>query len=242
MTVDFRAIVTTSLGKCISGDVGSNLISDGSGLVMTQGKLLMDGIVNPARGTAVNLMVVQPQRGVITRFPKPLFVIRALPDVLNRQTDIEVGCRLTLMKNRRDQIVYRFTRYTPPQFTGLTATRRALVAVPIYAQKVLEFCCQRIGLTLAASSRELTARFMQDEIDLSVGYVQVIGDLIRSESCAGRILPNGTLQVFRLNLRSGEMGPVLQQSDLYSVEQITVGTEPPDNWQVTYQAGERRPS
>ena len=241
MTVDFRATIVTDLGRCISGDVGSNLISDGSGLVATQGKLLMDGIINPARGTAVNLMVVQPQRGVITRFPKPLFVIRALPDVLNRQSEIEIGCRLTLMKNRRDQVVYSSSQYTHPSFAGLTSQQLATIAIPIYAQKVLEYCCDQIGLGLApgASSRGLTARFMEDEIDLSEGYVDMIGRLLRSESCAGRILPNGRLQVIDLNPQISGIGPVLQQADLYSVEPVQAGNEPPDNWLVTYEAGER---
>jgi hypothetical protein len=37
MTVDLRAIVATDLGICTTGDVGTNHISDRSGLVMTQG-------------------------------------------------------------------------------------------------------------------------------------------------------------------------------------------------------------
>jgi hypothetical protein len=233
MTVDLRATVATDLGICVSGDIGSNHISDGSGLVMTQGRLSMDGIVNPARGTPVNLIVIRTQLGVITRFPKPMYVIRAMANPIERTSEVEIGCRLTLMENRQDQVVYTPNLYTPAGFTEED------VAVPIYAQKVLEFCLEKIGLQLDSSSVELTFRFLLPEIDLSVGYVQKIGDLLRSENCYGRILPNGKLQVQKLNFNIGGTGPVLLQSNLVSIEPVTVGAEPADSYIVTYEAGAR---
>lgn len=246
MTVDFRATIATDLGVCLSGDIGSNHISDGSGLVMTQGRLLMDGIVNPARGTAVNLIVVRPQINRITRFPKPMFVIRAVPNPIDRVSEVEIGCKLTLLKDlkRKDRYWAYYDQPAewitfPPNISG-GITVRAPWAIP--AQKVLEFCLQRLGITLSESSTQLSHRFLRASIDLSDGYISVIGDLIRSETKYGRILPNGELEVRNLNFKLGRRGPVLTLDNLYSIEAITSGEQPPDEFTVSYSAAEADPS
>lgn len=240
MTVDLRAIVATDLGIVVSGDVGSNLISDRSGLVMTQGRLQADGIVTPPRGTLVRFLVACPQTGKVTRFPKPLRVIRAVSYPMERRSEIEVGCKLTLMKDRKDQLVYRNDQYTPGWWSGLNDEQKRLAPRPIYAQKLLEFCLDKIGLTLASGSRPLEFTFLRPEIDLSGGYVQVIGDLIRSECCFGRIRPDEKFEVVPLAFGEGRKGPVLREDDLVSIEPITVGQEPADNYIVRYTAAERQ--
>jgi hypothetical protein len=230
MTVDLRAVVACDLGNCISGDLSNNHISDRSGLIRTSGQLLIDGIVNPARGTAVSLVVACPQTGLVTLFPKPLRVIRALPNVIERTTTVEVGCKLTLMSEKREDLVYLRPGFTaPPGDAGLAAT-------PIYAQDVLNFCLGKIGVQLAPGSQQLQFRFLRSGIDLSSGYVQMIGELIRSECCYGRMLPNEQLEIKRFNLTRGGSGPVLLQDDLVSVESVTAGAEPADNYKVTYTA------
>jgi len=301
MTVDFRAVVSTDIGTCISGDIGSNHISDGSGLVMTAGRLKMNGIVTPARGTPVNIVIARPQYNTITRFPKPLFVIRAIANPIERTSEIEVGCRLTLMKNKKEKIFYTSDLYTPPEFASIVPLRdqrkkeldklykelfsmyaksvkdqkketkdsgvdpngtyyfegpaavdvmnkwqqisdktfeygKVNVSVPILAQKVLEFCLARMGLELSPLSRPLLFRFMRNTIDLSSGYVEIIGNLIKSESCFGRILPDGKFQVVKINLTQGEVGPVLTHDNLESIEPISTGQEPPDNYVMCYTA------
>lgn len=239
MTVDLRAIVATDLGICESGDVGSNLISDRSGLVMTQGRLQFDGIVTPARGTLVSFLVACPQTGKVTRFPKPLRVIRSVAYPLERRSEVEVGCRLTLMKERKDAITYTPEQFTPSWWAQLRPAEQALAPRPIYAQALLAFCLTKIGLTLAASSRPLEFAFLRPGIDLSTGYVQVIGDLIRSECCFGRLKPDETFEVVPINLDIGGKGPVLREGNLVSIEPITVGQEPADAYTVTYNAAER---
>lgn len=303
MTVDFRAIVSTNLGTCISGDIGSNHISDGSGLVMTSGRLRMNGIVTPARGTPVHIVIARPQLNLVTRFPKPLFVIRAIANPIERTSEIEVGCRLTLMKNKKDKALYTWRGYEPPEFADIVAQRdqrkrelddaikglfslysktiqdqkqesiaagadpngsvsyqysgpanqdvdnkwaeisqkslafeKVNVSVPILAQKVLEYCLSKIGLETSPTSRPLLFRFTKGSIDLSNGYVEVIGNLIKSECCFGRILPDGKFQVVKLDLTRGRRGPVLTEDNLESIEPITTGQEPADNYIMCYQA------
>jgi hypothetical protein len=239
MAIDLRANVVTDLGICVSGDLGTNHISDRSGLVMTQGSLQFDGTVTPARGTLITFLVACRQTGRVTRFPIPLRVIRAVAFPTERRSEIEVGCRLTLMKNRKDQLLYFAAENAPTWFANLTDAEKALAPAPIYAQRLLEFCCAKIGLKLAKTSRRLQFAFLRDSIDLSVGYVQIIGDLLRSECCFGRILPDETLEVVPLQLSEGGYGPILTQQNLVSIEPIVTGVEPADRYIVRYSSLER---
>ena len=240
MTVDLRAITCTDLGIVTSGDVGSNHISDRSGLQMFSGRLQVDGIVTPPRGQLVSFLVACPQKMSATRFPVPLRVIRSVAYPMDRRSEIEVGCKLTLMKNRQDQIQYFSSQFSPETYEALSEEQKAAVKVPIHAQKVLEFCLQKIGVTLASGSRQLQFKFLRSTIDLSGGYVQAIGDLIRSECCFGRLRPDEKFEVVPLDLTKGKRGPILNSSKLVSIEPITVGQEPADNYIVRYRAAERQ--
>lgn len=219
MTVDLRAVVACDLGIVISGDIGSNHISDRSGLVMTSGRLTIEGLLSPARGTAVNILVACPQLNRVTRFPKVLRVIRATAYPLDNRTEVEVGCRLTLMKDRRDDRAFF-----------------ASVGSSLSAQALLTHCLQQIGVSLAAGTRELDRDYLIPSVDLSQGYVQIIGDLIRSENCFGRLKPNDTLEIVPISLDVGQKGPVLTAADLVSIEPISTGAEPPDQFRVMYSA------
>lgn len=250
MTVDFRATIVTDLGMCISGDIGSNHIGDGTGLIKTQGRLLMDGIVNPARGTAVNLMIVRQQLGQITRFPKPMYVLRSVPDVLARTSEIEIGCKLTLMEGLKRKDRYFSENDQPasvvsvPMFevlpTGgqLNYSQTFYYYWPISAQNVLLYCLNKIGIQLSDDSADLDFKFMRRSIDLSVGYVQIIGDLIRSETKFGRILPDGKLQIRGLNFSLGRRGPILTADNFYSIEAIDGAALPPEEFTVEYNGAE----
>jgi hypothetical protein len=240
MTVDLRAVVATDLGICTTGDIGTNHISDRSGLVMTQGRLQFDGIVTPPRGALVSFLVACSQTGKVTRFPKPLRVIRSMAYPLERRSEVEVGCKLTLMKDRKDQDQYFPANDPPPQFAFLTADQKRTAPTPVFAQRLLQFCCDRMDIQLAASSTPLRFAFLRPSIDLSVGYVQLIGDLIRSECCFGRILPDETLEVAPLVVDRASRGPILKAGNLVSIEPITGGTEPADTYIVRYNAAERQ--
>ena len=152
MAVDLRAVVACDLGIIISGDIGANHLSDRSGLVITTGSLLMEGLMAPARGTVVNLLVACRQRNAITRFPKVLRVIRSTAYPSDRRTEVTVGCALALFKDRKDQDTYF------PVGTN-----------PINAQALLTFCLGRIGITQAPGTRQLSREYhviLQQRIDL----------------------------------------------------------------------------
>jgi hypothetical protein len=257
MTVDFRATVATDLGVCISGDVGSNHIGDGSGLIKTSGRLLMDGILNPARGTPANLVIVRQQLGLITAFPKPMYVLRALPNVIERTTEIEIGCKLTLMEGLKRKELYKAWEHEPPNWVTVPVyipfgdfissqrpenqyqTQRVAVAAnTIRAQSLLEYCLEKIDLELSDDSANLDFVFLRSTINLDSGYVQIIGDLIRSETKFGRIMPDGKLQIRGLNFQLGRLGPVLTTDNLFSIEAIDGAVQPPDEYTVQYNGAE----
>jgi hypothetical protein len=240
MAVDVRATIGATIGNCISGQLSNNHISDGSGLISTTGRLIMEGSVTPARGEPVDLVIATPQNGLITRFYRPLFVLRAVANVMERTSEIEVGDRLALMRNKKDEVSYFGRSVALPEYDDLTAEQRIAVAKPTFAQNLLRYCLQQIGLLYSGTSEPLQFQFLRQSIDLSAGYVQVIGDLVRSESCYGHILPNGRFEVRKIDLERGRYGPILRPENLISIEAITSGQEPPDIYQVEYRAAERQ--
>jgi hypothetical protein len=204
------------------------------------------------------VLIVRPQLGIITRFPKPLFVLRATPDIITRRTEVEVGCRLTLMENLKRKEVYDVDDHAPPNWIVIPANplpdpgasasygeidnyyrslspQRYRAPSPIEAQKLLEFCLGKIGLELSDTSVPLTFKFLRSTISLENGYVQMIGDLIRSESKYGRILPDGKLQVQDFNFRTGQAGPVLTTDNIYSIESVDGAAEPPNEYTVQFE-------
>lgn len=219
MTVDLRAIVACDLGPIISGDLGANHISDGSGLVITSGRVTIDGLITPARGTDVNLLIGCPQLGRLTRFPKRLRVIRAVTHPLDRRTEVEIGCQLALMKDRKDDASY----FVSPDST-------------LNAQELLTYCLQKISLTQATGNMQLSGAYQVPSVDLSQGYLKIIGDLVRSERCFGRLRPDGTFEVVPFDLSIGRKGPVWTADDLVSIEPISTGSEPPDVFRVMYKS------
>lgn len=219
MSVDLRAIVACDLGPIISGDLGANHISDRSGLVITSGRITIDGLVTPARGTDVNLLVGCPQLNRLTRFPKQLRVIRAVTQPLEGRTEVEIGCQLALMRDRKDD-----RNYFAPADQLLNA------------QTLLTYCLQQIGITQASGSRQLSREYQVPSVDLSQGYTKIIGDLIRSEGCFGRLKPNNTFEIVPINLSTGQKGPVWTADDFVSLEPISTGSEPPDIYRVMYKS------
>jgi hypothetical protein len=240
MTVDLRAIVATDLGLCISGDVGCNHISDRSGLQMFSGRLTFEGIVTPPRGTPISFLVACPQTGTVTRFPHPLRVVRAVSYPLDRRSEIEVGCLLTLMSDKKEKKIYGRNEYTPEWTTLLSTRQLGTITIPIYADQLLLYCLRQVGITRAATSSLLSFRFMREEVDLSGGYVQIIGSLLRSEGCFGRLRPDETFEIRSINRSIGQKGPILRAENLVSIEPITGGQEPPTTYKVIYNSIRRQ--
>jgi hypothetical protein len=257
MTIDVRAKMICSLGRIVEGSVSDDLLQD-SGIVRVQGDLTISGVKNFARGQRVELAYKQDQFGTVTRFPRPLRVLKCTADPYRNKTAVEVGCKLALMESRKVADVFRAADHPPdwwsgtivPVFSGQPIdlpngqSSENYVTTwpppPISAQLLLEYCLQKIGIKLAKNSEELTFYFSRKEIDLSSGYVSVISDLLKSHCMYGRLNAKERLVVKRIAIAAPEPGPTLKDSDLIDLEPIAGGDEPSDTVLVSYEATTRK--
>lgn len=221
MTIDARARMICSLGPVISGQIGDDLLSD-TGVIRTTGTIVLKGLILPRKGSSVQLAYERPQAGRITRFPRALRVLRANADPYAKVTTVDVGCVLAL----KEGYVRKADSYRAADHGGRT----------ISAQSLLRYCARRLGLTLAAGGPTLRFRFLRSEVDLSAGYVAVIGDLLISHCCYGYVNLSEQLVVKRIKLDSIGTAPVIADADLIDLQPATGGAEPADVVTVAYTA------
>jgi hypothetical protein len=226
VTVDPRCLLATDLGILLDGSGLSEDHAQETGLVTYRGTFIFDGLHTPARGRVIQVAYVRPQygaSGTLSRFYPRLHCISSSADPFANGgtgiTTVEVGCALTLKAERRDAITYRAIDHPPTWWSALTADRRAVVPPPIAAQGVIEFCLDRLGISLAAGSATSPDVFLRNELDLSGGYVQVLSDLLKDALLVGHINPAGELFVQPIALSPGN-GPVLTRNELISVQPI----------------------
>ena len=185
-------------------------------------------------------MVACPQKGTVTRFPKPLRVIRSVVYPLERRSEIEVGCKLTLMKDRKDPMMIFASQNVPGWHLAMPANLQQYAPPPINAMWALRMCLSRIGISISGANQvSLSYNIMRSALDLSEGYVSVMGKLLISAGCFGRLRPDETFEIIKIDLTRGQRGPVLQSTDLVSLAPITGGSEPPDAFIVKYRSIER---
>lgn len=232
--IDIRANVTCSLGTLISGSLSDDYLQN-SGLVMTRGNCEIEGIHTPAVGTGVTF-AYSGAAGNQT-IPRQLMVLSSFADPYRSITKVELGCRLTYMKDaspaptvdggstletgRRQQCLNGYIDYPA----------NSVVGYPISASALMDRCLAGIGIT--ASSNPLTNRFNRESIDLSAGYVQVLGDLLLSEGYAGYMDAAGTLQVRDLSIEGGS-GPQVSSDHIVDLDAIGVGDLPGEAVIVRY--------
>ena len=224
MPVDIRATVSCSLGTVISGNVNDEYVQ-GTGLIKCSGTVVINAIITPAIGTAVTFSYTKA--GVTRTIPRKLRVLSSFADPFRRTTSVELGCKLTYLSDKRDSIDW--TAFDDDENT-LTESDAEIITIPIRAQAVAAKCLSELGIS---GSFTLTNKFSVAEFDLSSGYVQVLSDLLVSESLCGYLDANETLQVFSLD-QAGGTGPVLDATQLVDIGKIGVGQLPGEAVTVSY--------
>lgn len=250
MPVDIRATVACSLGTVISGNVNEEYVQ-GTGLIKCSGTVVINGIITPAIGTAVTFAYTKS--GITRSIPRKLRVLSSFADPFRRTTSVELGCKLTYLSDKRDSIDW--TAFDDPSgglFIGvpggssdygfgwdgsdpsgvlsINAGDSEIITVPIRAQVVAQKCMNELGIN---GTFTLTNKFSVAEFDLSPGYVQVLSDLLVSESLCGYLDANEVLQVFSLD-QPGGTGPVLDVTQLVDISKIGVGQLPGEAVTVSY--------
>jgi len=236
MAIDIRANVTCSLGDLISGSIGDDYIQ-GNGLVKTKGSCELNGILTPKPGTVVTFSY--SRGGSAKQIPRKLRVLSSFADPFRNTTKVELGCKLTYLEGlapmplddegqkaeldaRRQHCLNGYVDYPP----------NSEVPYPINASAVMNECLQKLKIT--ASSVPLTNVFMIDKFDLSAGYVEVLSDLLLSESYFGYLDANETLQVVSLSGDGGK-GPNIDATALIDLGPIGVGDLPAETVLVRYE-------
>lgn len=224
MTVDIRATVTSSLGVVVSGNVSDDYVQ-GSGLIRCTGTLVVKGLIKPNIGTSVTISYSKAAGG--GTIPRNLLVLSSFADPFRNTTTVELGCKFTYMADKKEAIDW--TAFDDEN-TTMTPQDAQVVTVPITAQSVAEKCIAEIGITGTVS---LTNKFSIERFDFSPGYVQVLSDLLVSESFCGYLNENGALQVFSLNVTQGT-GPLLETNRIIDISKIGVGQLPGEAVVVSY--------
>ncbi len=226
MAIDIRATVTCSLGTLISANVSDDYIQ-GSGLIKTRGTCEISGLVNPAVGQVVTFNYTKS--GLTRSVPRKLRVLSSFADPFRRTTKVELGCKLTYLSDLRERL--NWAALDDPENAELDEVDTSIITVPISARSIANECLSKLGIS--ASSNPLTNKFSIAQFDFSAGYVQVLSDLLVSESYCGYLDYTERLQVFSLQGTSND-GPIITQQKLIDIGPIGVGDMPGDAVTVSY--------
>ena len=233
MAIDIRATVTCSLGTLISGSISDDYLQ-GSGLVKTRGSCEISGLITPAMGDVVTFSYTKG--GVTRNIPRKLRVLSSFADPFRRTTKVELGCKLTYLSDLQEPV--KWTAFDDNANNDFSEDDQRIITLPIRAPSAMAKCLTELGIT--ASSSPLTNKFSIAEFDFSAGYVQVLSDLLVSESFFGYLDTNEVLQIRSLN-QDGGTGPVLTSADIVDVGPIGVGQLPGEAVTVSYSSLKLKP-
>jgi hypothetical protein len=167
--------------------------------------------------------------GVTRSVPRKLRVLSSFADPYRRTTKVELGCKLTYLQDLKDPI--KWNAFNDPENEEFDENDARIAVIPIYASSVANECLTK--LSLSASGLALTNRFSIDEFDFSPGYVQILSDLLVSESYCGYLDYLEVLRVFSLNSAGGS-GPAFDSTKVIDVGPIGVGELAGDSVVVSY--------
>lgn len=233
MAIDVRANVTCSLGTLISASISDDYIQ-GSGLIKTQGSCEISGLIAPVQGTVVTFNYTKS--GVTRTVPRKLRVLSSFADPFRRTTKVELGCKLTYLQDLSDPIKLRPS--DDPENEDLGSNDAEIITFPTYASSVALTCLSALGIS--ATSIPLTNKFSVAEFDLSSGYVNVLSDLLVSESYCGYLDLNERLNIIDLAFAGGG-GPVLGSQSIIDIGAIGVGELAGDSVFVSYSTLKLKP-
>jgi hypothetical protein len=233
MPIDIRATVTCTLGTLISGSISDDYLQ-GSGLVKTKGTCEISGLITPAMGTAVTFSYTKDS--VTRTIPRKLRVLSSFADPFRRTTKVELGCKLTYLSDLQEPV--KWSAFDDDENNDYDEDDLRIVTLPIHASSAMDKCLEELEIT--ASSNPLTNKFSVSEFDFGAGYVQVLSDLLVSESYFGYLDTSEVLQVVALN-QEGGTGPVYGSTEIVDVAPIGVGQLPGEAVTVTYSSLKLKP-
>jgi hypothetical protein len=229
--IDVRAQVFSNLGPVVGGQLSTDPLQPGVGLLRTQGEVVISGLIQPAKGTEITLGVRLPG-GTLTRFPRRLRVIKAASDPTENQTTLTVGCLLALKWDLVKAEIYYADE--DPQWTPVEPTAAGSTPHICHLSSVVATCLNRCGITQAGSNPAITGARAVDSIDLSDGYLDIASRILGEAGLYGFIDAGENLRLRQVSDSAGN-GPVLTVQDLITLEPIG-DPAAPDEILVNYTA------
>jgi len=226
--IDVRAQVFSNLGPVISGQLSDDPVAPGVGLLRTQGEVVINGLIQPARGTEIKLGVRLPD-GNVTRFPRRLRVLKAESDPINNETMLTVGCLLALRWDFVQPAAF-FAANDPPWSNVDTAAGSAPIVS--FLQNVVVFCLANCSIVQASGNPAIPGVKAVEKIDVSNGYLNIASTIIAEAGLYGFIDANEKLRL-RSVLFPRTKGPLLTVNDTITNDSIG-NASPPERITIGY--------
>jgi hypothetical protein len=227
MTIDIRANVFCSLGPIIEGALSDSYVQD-NGLIYCRGSVRLDGLYQPTLGQVVDFGY--QKGGWLARFPRRLRVLSSFADPFTRQTQIELGCKLTYLKDYKVRDSEPATGRAIPAIAMKASNdntnpvrpqERGYVPQSIAINAIINLCLNKLGIT-ASAQLPFTSRFNGSKFEADTPYVQMLDEILKSAAYIGYLDESEQLVLRNLTTDSGT-GPVISRDDIIAMEPIAVG-------------------
>jgi hypothetical protein len=227
MTIDIRANVFCNLGPIIEGSLSDSYVQ-GNGLIYCRGSVTLDGIYQPTLGQVVDF--AYQKNGWLSRFPRRLRVLSSFADPFSRQTQIELGCKLTYLKDYKKRDYQKDTGRKLPTIAVSAAADptnpvrvqdRGYIPQSIAVNYVINTCLTALGIT-AAAALPFAVRFNGAKFEADTTYVGMIDEILKSAAYIGYLNESEQLVLRNLTDDSGT-GPVIGRDEVIAMEPIAVG-------------------
>jgi hypothetical protein len=223
----YRGNTFCSLGHLIDGQFADTYLQQ-AGLIFCRGSIRLAGIYRPDIGSVVDFAYTR-NNATAARIPRRLRVLSSFADPFTNITTVQLGCKLSLLQeNRQPESV------TPEDSDPtLPAGWQDYIAPPVDAAFIAARCLVALDIT-AAGFIPLGNRYTQDAVDLSTGYVEVLGKLLESENFVGWLNEEEELEVRPLIGPDIALGPVFNNTNVFTLSPIGVGSLPGEAVSVTF--------
>ncbi len=229
----YRAMVFCSLGHLIDGQFADSYLQQ-AGLIFCRGSIRLAGIYRPDVGTVVDFAYTR-DNVTIARIPRRLRVLSSFADPFTQITTVQLGCKLTLLQNNRqpDSATPEESDPVLNPGVGMNVDVKDFVAPPVGALVAAQKCLTKLGIT-SVNPLPLLNRYTVDNVDLSEGYVSVLGKLLESELYVGWLNEAEELEVRSIDGPDNALGPVINETNVFTLSPIGLGELPAETVNVTF--------
>ncbi|NBO39398.1 hypothetical protein EBU99_12530, partial [bacterium] len=225
MTLDIRGNVFCDKGPVIRGGFSDDHVQ-GTGLVKTKGEIVLSGLVLLRPGESIK--IGYEKQGRVNRIPRALRVLSSFADPFRRETTVSVGCKLTMLENFRESRKTDVAEVVDYLEVDCKTVNDIPLNIPI--SHIIAQCLASLGLS--TTGVYVPGSLAVESFDFGSGYVNILSDILYSNSLIGYLNENEVLVVS--GLYSSGSSPVLDEKDVIDVFPIRSGEIPASTVIVNY--------